>query len=539
MSATDNLTGSTVDNAIRPLDTFATDDDVNVNGHVDPHKGTNGDAKVINPNGHVESLPVDNTSLLVKLSQTIARETEKVDAYFRENSIPAPTFEADGLSDYPALPDEVQKARLAVIKAAADLKDLMVGPKESLRWMAWDHNNSLSLKAVSQFKLANAFPVGSTATFAELSKVANIDEMNTRRLLRHAMTNRIFKEVSPGVVAHTAASKTLAHDDLLQDWVGYCVQDLWPSAVATLEALTRFPGSQEDTQTGFQVAFDLVDKESMFTALGKDPARGKQFHRAMGSLASGAGYEVEFFVDNYDWNSINEKAGTVVDVGGSHGFVSAAIAKKFDKIKFVVEDLPKALATAPKFEGDLAERITFKDYDYFTPQPVKGADVYFYRWIIHNTSDKYAIKILQSLVPGLKKGARIVINDHCLPEPNTESPWDEKIIRTMDLVMLSLINAQERSKEEFETIFHTANPNFRFLGVTRPAGCRMSIVEAVWEGEDYDGEVDAEAIVVEAESEAAHGGDKAGAEASRGNVEKTIEGVDAQVANNVEAVVAN
>jgi hypothetical protein len=26
--------------------------------------------------------------------------------------------------------------------------------------------------------------------------------------------------------------------------------------------------------------------------------------------------------------------------------------------------------------------------------------------------------------------------------------------------------------------------------VTRPAGCRMSIVEAVWEGEDYGGEAD-------------------------------------------------
>lgn len=56
--------------------------------------------------------------------------------------------------------------------------------------------------------------------------------------------------------------------------------------------------------------------------------------------------------------------------------------------------------------------------------------------------------------------------------------------------MLTLINAQERSKKEFETIFHVANPNFRFLGVTRPAGCRMSIIEAVWEGEDYDGVVD-------------------------------------------------
>ncbi|KFX93081.1 hypothetical protein V490_05014 [Pseudogymnoascus sp. VKM F-3557] len=539
MSATEHLTDSTVGAATPSPDISIADNNAKVNGHIDSYEGTNGEAIANNTNGHVENLPADNTSLLVKLSQIIARETEKVDTYFRKNSIPSPSFDADGLSEHPALPDDIQKARLAVVKAAADLKDLMVGPKESLRWMAWDHNNSLSLKAVSQFKLANAFPVGSTATFAELSKAANVDEMNIRRLLRHAMTNRIFKEVEPGVVAHTAASKTLAEDDLLQDWVGYCVQDLWPSAVGTLEALTRFPGSQEDTQTGFQVAFDLVNKESMFTALGKDPARGKQFHRAMGSLASGVGYEVDYFVDNYDWNSINEKAGTVVDVGGSHGFVSAAIAKKFNKINFIVEDLPKALATAPKFEGELAERITFKEYDYFTPQSVKGADVYFFRWIIHNTSDKYAIKILQSLIPGLKKGARIVINDHCLPEPNTENPWDEKIIRTMDLVMLTLINAQERSKEEFRTIFHAANPNFRFVGVTRPAGCRMSIVEAVWEGEDYGASVDAATIVSGVETKAAPNGDNAEPKASHGDVEDATDILETKETNDAEAVIAN
>ena len=104
--------------------------------------------------------------------------------------------------------------------------------------------------------------------------------------------------------------------------------------------------------------------------------------------------------------------------------------------------------------------------------------------------------------------------------------------------MLTLINAQERSKEEFETIFRVANPNYRFLGVTRPAGCRMSIVEAVWEGEDYDGAVDAETIAVEAESEAELNGGNAEAEVSRGDVEKAIEAVDAQVSKTVEAVVA-
>ena len=111
--------------------------------------------------------------------------------------------------------------------------------------------------------------------------------------------------------------------------------------------------------------------------------------------------------------------------------------------------------------------------------------MYFFRWIFHNQSDTYALLILRSLIPALKKGARIVINDHCLPEPGQETLWDEKIIRTMDLVMLTLLNAQERTAGEFEDMFRRADPQFVFKGVTRPKGCRMSIMEAVWAGEDF------------------------------------------------------
>lgn len=55
----------------------------------------------------------------------------------------------------------------------------------------------------------------------------------------------------------------------------------------------------------------------------------------------------------------------------------------------------------------------------------------------------------------------------------------------MDLVMLSLLNATERSSPDFALLFANASPHFKFIGVTRPKGCRMSIVEAVWEGEDF------------------------------------------------------
>jgi hypothetical protein len=210
----------------------------------------------------------------------------------------------------------------------------------------------------------------------------------------------------------------------------------------------------------------------------------------MVSLTGGEGYELSYLLANYDWASIDAASVTLVDVGGSHGFVCTALAEKYPNMKFVVQDLPKTVSSAPALPESLAGRVTYEAHDFYTPQPVKGADVYFFRWILHNQADKYAIKMLRQLIPALKKGARVLINDHCLREPGEESAWDEKIMRTMDLVMLTLLNAQERTEEEFRELFFDVDERFRFLGVTRPAGCRMSIVEAVWEGEDYGGEAD-------------------------------------------------
>lgn len=99
---------------------------------------------------------------------------------------------------------------------------------------------------------------------------------------------------------------------------------------------------------------------------------------------------------------------------------------------------------------------------------------------MHNYSTPYAVDILRKLVPALKPGARVIINDHCLREPGQENPWDERIMRRMDMVMLALLNAQERTEAEFRALFAAADKGYEFRGVTRPRGCRMSIIEAVW-----------------------------------------------------------
>ena len=69
------------------------------------------------------------------------------------------------------------------------------------------------------------------ATYAELAERCHLNEPDLRHLVRHAISNRIFKEVRKGVVAHTAISKLMAEDPLLQDYIGVGSEKVWGATV--------------------------------------------------------------------------------------------------------------------------------------------------------------------------------------------------------------------------------------------------------------------------------------------------------------------
>ncbi len=120
-----------------------------------------------------------------------------------------------------------------------------------------------------------------------------------------------------------------------------------------------------------------------------------------------------------------------IQLGGSQGHVSIAIAEKYPSLSFVVQELPSMRpphVINSLVPPELQSRVSLTTHDFFTSQTVP-ADVYYFRWVFHNWSDAYAIKILQNLVPALKPGARILINDGVLPEPGTVGGMEEKSIR--------------------------------------------------------------------------------------------------------------
>ena len=82
------------------------------------------------------------------------------------------------------------------------------------------------LQAIYRFKMAFAFPIGETATFAQIAQNCGRAESEVRRILRMAMTYRLFHEPKPGVVAHTAATKAIVQRPLLNAWIGMWLEEM-------------------------------------------------------------------------------------------------------------------------------------------------------------------------------------------------------------------------------------------------------------------------------------------------------------------------
>lgn len=79
-----------------------------------------------------------STANMIALSKKIAKETEKLEAYMKENGLTMPSFDVDAADDFPRLPEDIQRSRLEIIHATKELRDLAVGPRESVRWGVWE-----------------------------------------------------------------------------------------------------------------------------------------------------------------------------------------------------------------------------------------------------------------------------------------------------------------------------------------------------------------------------------------------------------------
>ncbi|KAF6794659.1 O-methyltransferase family protein [Colletotrichum musicola] len=215
-------------------------------------------------------------------------------------------------------------------------------------------------------------------------------------------------------------------------------------------------------KSAFSKAFQ-TELESFDYFYQVEPERGRRFSLGMtpftGSYASSLAL--------YPFKDLPRGA-LVVDVGGGSGHVSKEIARANPQLKFVVQDLEEPIRLGKSIYGEAGLPIEWQVHNAFHPQPVKGADVYFMRRVLHDHSDPIATKILRMIVEAMDPTSRILIEDMIAPDLYGEdSEW---FTNHADLVMLMMHNAKERTLGQWNTLVENVDERLGIVKVWKGKG---------------------------------------------------------------------
>lgn len=140
----------------------------------------------------------------------------------------------------------------------------------------------------------------------------------------------------------------------------------------------------------------------------------------------------------------------MVDVGGSSGHDLVSFREHHANIpgRLVLQDLASAIEAASANAELKAKGIEAYQHDFFTPEPIIGARVYYLKMVLHDWPDEQCVQILANLKPALKKGySRILLNEIIIPEVG--AGWFET---SVDMIMMSAHSAQERRENQWRRL---------------------------------------------------------------------------------------
>ncbi|KAL2799532.1 S-adenosyl-L-methionine-dependent methyltransferase [Aspergillus keveii] len=412
---------------------------------------------------------------LTELAQNILDSARALDEYTASQGLEPTSVTHHTL---PTLSGDLEEARKKLVDSATELKALVQGPIGQLYDVLFAFTDLMSIRFIYRHNVPHHVPLEGDISITDLAEKTKLDPIHLRRYLQHTMMYRVFTEPRPGFVAHSAASRLLSTDPAALDTVGFLVEELAPAGTKVIEAEAQWPDSAEPNETGFNVAFNTTD--SFYREIAKTDERARRFGAAMRFMTSGTFYDIAHLIHGYDWSALDVPGAVVVDVGGGQGGVSQALAGATAHLRFVVQDLEGTVLEGQRIlPRHLQGRVTFQAHDFFTPQPVKHADVYFFRYILHNWADKYAVQILRNLIPAMKAGSHVIIYEFLLPDVS-QPEWTKKQWRNLDMIQMLGWNSLERTESDWKSLFASVDPRLEFVGTKTPDGSIVSLIEAVW-----------------------------------------------------------
>lgn len=188
-------------------------------------------------------------------------------------------------------------------------------------------------------------------------------------------------------------------------------------------------------------AFNYFYGMGFFEYLNQNATAAAIFNQAMTNFSE---QEAAAIIAAYDFSGIT----TVVDVGGGHGALLAAILKAYPRMHGVLFDLPSVIKDAGRLmeaEG-VADRCERIPGDFFQSVPERG-DLYMLKSVIHDWEDDDAYALLKNCRKAVPDHGRLLLLERVIPPGNT--PSEAKLIDVSMLVIPGGLSARSQNTERY------------------------------------------------------------------------------------------
>jgi hypothetical protein len=267
----------------------------------------------------------------------------------------------------------------------------------------------------------------------------------------------VFAEVEPGCFSLTP--------------IGNCLRPGVPGSRRAQAILLAGPAQQRSwgklldiVKTG-----DLPSGRPTFQFLAQFPEEAAIFNEAMTATALEASAAV---VGAYDCSSFKR----IVEVGGGHGVLLAAILAANPSASGVLFDLPQVVEGARRQmeAAGLTDRCEITGGDFFQEVPA-GGDAYILKSVIHDWDDAPALAILRNIHRAMPPHGKLLLVEMAIPEMADPAPATQIAARS-DLNMLVNLGGRERTETEFRALFEQAG--FQLTRII-PTPTPWSLIEGV------------------------------------------------------------
>jgi O-methyltransferase domain/Dimerisation domain len=283
---------------------------------------------------------------------------------------------------------------------------------------------------------------------ADLAEAIDAHPQALHRFLRMLAALQLVTERSNGCFGLSSLGQFLRsdHPESVRDRIIY----IGEIGYSTAQAMTH------SVQTG-KPAFEHVFGERLFDYLAHNHAQDVIFNRLMSQSLSD---RIAGIVGAYDFG----RAKTIVDIGGGHGAMLAAILAVAPDARGIVFDRPDVIAEArvSLAQSSIARRIDLVGGDLFDgPLPPSG-DLYLLSNIIHDWDDPAAEQILNNCRAATKPASRLLLIEDIMPA------WVATAPATIanDYSMLLLTGGRQRTKSELRELL--AATGFQLTSLVRP-----------------------------------------------------------------------